>query len=506
MASLHRKLFEANLQVDSRKEQITILNAKTGEVELGLSKRKVTVDKFEIASDKLNGIIGSQIGVKQKTGIGHENVAIPPAFNENYTSLPHFSFNTPLEDKMVYGIGHILKPKIFVPKVPKNVGPIFKPDSYYGSSLISRRMWIRAIGVACGLCLLMKCSKLLVISDEDEDLSKCEDGRYGDDTGSSYLDEELRAEAKFLKACGTLPQTPAEIRKTKKSQDSQSHNEDTESTFNSNIPNSGIEDTLQKHPDQLQSPITVFQKWDNGSDSSSRSSNSTSVESYEIGPVASTKYKNKSVHFESLSDSSKNSSPNIINPPVKLTESPFDHTISKPTPYPTPLKLTDDMQTPGTVFPSYGKTRAQYLNSGINPINFCQFDTPIEEECIEESPQSELKLQESSNKKELNECPTLSSWLPPKSTHDEDCIDPSLPSQTPGDRVILGVINSDWNADETPKWGDVNGIPNTTNKYSKDQKVKWHATPFEERLEKALLEEKFILKMQQLGGTSCVEF
>ncbi|XP_076882609.1 protein JASON-like isoform X2 [Bidens hawaiensis] len=341
---------------------------------------------------------------------------------------------------------------------------------------------------------------LLAREDEDEDLSQCEEGRY-DGTDSSYLDEELLAEAKFLKACGTLPQTPAEFRKTKKSRDSQPHNKDTESTFSSNIPNTGIEDTLQKHPDQLQSQITVFQKWNNGSDSTSDSSNSTSAESYVIGPAASTKYKNKSVHFEFQSDSSKNSSPNIINPPVKLTDSPFDHTISKPTPYPTPLKLTDDMQTPGTVFPLYDKNRSQFLNSGINARNFMQLDTPIEEECVEESPQSELKLQESSNRKELNLCPTLSSWLPPKSNNDEACIDPNLSGRTPGDRVILGVINSDWNADETPKWVDVNGIPNTTNKYSKDQKVKWHATPFEERLEKALLEEKFVPKMTQLGGT-----
>ncbi|KAK1416365.1 hypothetical protein QVD17_32156 [Tagetes erecta] len=354
----------------------------------------------------------------------------------------------------------------------------------------------------------------LAQEDEDGDLSRCEDGRYGI-TGSPILDEELRAEAKFLKACGTLPETPVEIRRTEISKDLPPHKGETESTFNSVLPNTAIEEALQKQPDQLQSPISLLQKWDNGSDSSPHSSDSfkntdsissNSFDGCEIGPAASTQCKVKSVHFASQSDScsssSKSSSPKITKAPLKINESPFDHSISKPSPYPTPLKLTDDMQTPGTVFPS--KIRVQYAHSGINPRNFSQLDTPIEEECIDkESPQSQVKLQESSTRKELNMCPTLSSWLAPKSNNEGD-IDQSLTRQTPGDRRILGVIKSDLNADETsftPKWGDCNGIPNTTNKYSEDQKVSWHATPFEERLEKVLSEDKSIPKMKQLGGT-----
>ncbi|KAI7732901.1 hypothetical protein M8C21_015379, partial [Ambrosia artemisiifolia] len=323
-------------------------------------------------------------------------------------------------------------------------------------------------------------------------------------------------QAKFLKACGTLPQTPVEIRENDKSKDWQPHNGDTESKFSSRLSNIAIEEGLQTQPDQLQSPVTVFQKWENGSDFSSNSSNSSrnidsissnSTEGCGIEPAASTHCKNKSVHFKSQTDlcsfSSKKSSHNIIKVPLKLCESPFDHTISKPSPYPTPLKLTDDMQTPGTVFPSYGKSpriRVQYVHSSINPRNFSQLDSPIEEECIEqsdkESPQLQVKSQDSTTNKELNVCPTLSSWLPSKSDH-EGCVDQSLTSRTPGDRPILGVVTSDSNADETsftPEWGDVNGIPNTTTKYREDQKVNWHATPFEERLEKALSEDKFIPK------------
>ncbi|KAJ0669807.1 putative protein JASON [Helianthus annuus] len=529
--------------------------------------------------------------------------------------------------------------------------------------------------------------------DEDGDLSRCEDGRYGV-TGSPLLDDELRAEAKFLKACGTLPQTPVEIRKNDESKDSQPHNGDTESTFDSRLLNTAFEDALQKQPDQSQSPITVIQKWDNGSESSSHSSSSlknidsissnssegcgtlpqtpvefpkndksddsqprngdtesifdstntdteealqkqpdqfqspiavfqrwenvsdssshssnslkntdsissnssegcgtlpetpvefpkndksddsqprngdtesifdstntdteealqkqpdqfqspiavfqkwenvsdssshssnslknidsissNSSEGCGIEPAASTHCKSKSVRFKSQSDlcsfSSNNSPRNITKIPLKLCESPFDHTVSKPSPYPTPRKLTDDMQTPGTVFASYSKNasiRVQYVHSHITPRNFSQLDTPIEEECVDqsdkESPQSQVKLEDSTTEKELNVCPTLSSWLPSKSNH-EGCIDESLTSQTPG------VVTLDWNADETeftPKWGDGNGIPNTTTKYSEDQKVNWHATPFEERLEKALSEDKFVCKMKQLEETTCVEY
>ncbi|KAL8257987.1 hypothetical protein R6Q59_030028 [Mikania micrantha] len=190
---------------------------------------------------------------------------------------------------------------------------------------------------------------LLAHEDEDEDISKCEEGRCGV-IGSGVLDEELRAEAKFLKACGTLPQTPVEIRKTKKSKDP--HYGDTQSESNSRLPNTAIEfdEPLPKQIGQLQSPIDLFQKWENKSDSSSHLSNSlknkdsmssNSVEGCTIEPAASTHFKNKSVRFESQNDSCS---------------------LSSKSPYPTPLKLTDDMETPGTVFTSNSKnSRMKHL-------------------------------------------------------------------------------------------------------------------------------------------------
>lgn len=58
----------------------------------------------------------------------------------------------------------------------------------------------------------------------------------------------------------------------------------------------------------------------------------------------------------------------------------------------------------------------------------------------------------------------------------------------PEDRPIFGSLADHWEAawaTKRPTW-DGKGIPNSTNKYREDQKVMWHATPFEERLAQAL--------------------
>nr|XP_043629915.1 protein JASON-like [Erigeron canadensis] len=408
---------------------------------------------------------------------------------------------------------------------------------------------------------------VLVSEDESSDLAGREDGRCGV-TGSPLVDDELRAEAKFLKACGTIPQTPTEIRNAEMSKDSQPLNEVPESTFHSLLPHTATEEISEKQADQLQSPIRTFWKWENGSDSPSHTSSSSktekdinsfftsSSEGNGVGhaakdtqllnlsdsntPIVQSKQcKNRSVHFESQSDkcsfTSRSSSPKTSNKPLKPSESPYNHSLLKPSPYPTPLKLTDDMQTPGTVFPSSvnrkengknQKIRVQYVYSGISEEKSPLFEEPIKEEFSteeyldqpeNETPQSQVKLQESPTENESNVCPTLSSWLPHKS-NDENCIDQSLVpisqglpdfGQTPGDRPILGIVTANWNAEETsvtPKWWNGNGIPNTTNKYKEDQKVSWHETPFEQRLVKALSEEKFVTKRKQPEETTIIEY
>jgi hypothetical protein len=72
--------------------------------------------------------------------------------------------------------------------------------------------------------------------------------------------------------------------------------------------------------------------------------------------------RNKSVRFKCDFDgsSSRSSSENVSQNRNK-SELLGDQSVSKPSPYPTPRKLSDEMQTPGTVFPTnfenlpYGK-------------------------------------------------------------------------------------------------------------------------------------------------------
>uniref|UniRef100_J3L9X7 Uncharacterized protein n=1 Tax=Oryza brachyantha TaxID=4533 RepID=J3L9X7_ORYBR len=97
---------------------------------------------------------------------------------------------------------------------------------------------------------------------------------------------------------------------------------------------------------------------------------------------------------------------------------------------------------------------------------------------------------------------SLSCWLKPPSSDGgsqsdtegkvgkQRCYDNSVFTDLP----IFTASGLNWDDDKPtpvlPKLWDGNGIPNTTTKYKEDQKVSWHATPFEERLLKVLSDEK----------------
>eukprot|EP00252_Welwitschia_mirabilis_P026744 TRINITY_DN8877_c0_g1_i3.p1 TRINITY_DN8877_c0_g1~~TRINITY_DN8877_c0_g1_i3.p1 ORF type:complete len:384 (+),score=74.01 TRINITY_DN8877_c0_g1_i3:579-1730(+) len=71
------------------------------------------------------------------------------------------------------------------------------------------------------------------------------------------------------------------------------------------------------------------------------------------------------------------------------------------------------------------------------------------------------------------------------------------------DRPIIGLVAAHWNEQKENaacKWWDGKGIPNSTNKYKEDQKVNWHSTPFEERLEKALSNEQGVPSRKEING------
>ncbi|KAJ6920414.1 protein JASON-like isoform X2 [Populus alba x Populus x berolinensis] len=390
--------------------------------------------------------------------------------------------------------------------------------------------------------------------------------------GSSHINKGLRDEAKFLKACGTLTETPIEIRKAcEKFNGSPALDKDSEpSKFHSWLPSTSIKKLqLDNQTVQPLTPVKLCEGWGKDSVSSEQTPSSSCItnvhasEDSESGsrervikvqanenddvvagpPWLSTSIvqnRNKSVRFEcdfDTSSSKGSSSENSCQVPGKY-ESPGNLSVSKPSPKPTPLKLLDDMQTPGTVFPANletsgndGKTRirSQHVYSVLNPVESAsQWKLSKEDdfnslrlsgeprESLEQSesatPKPERGVKESSSGKDLKVEASLSSWFKPlQSTLGEDNPNTGTASskkfrfgRTPGDRPIIGMVAAHWNENEpsqiSPKWWDGNGIPNSTNKYKEDQKVSWHATPFEERLEKALSEESVISQRKPISG------
>ncbi|KAI3812317.1 hypothetical protein L1987_17024 [Smallanthus sonchifolius] len=390
-------------------------------------------------------------------------------------------------------------------------------------------------------------SSLLLLEAEDRGQSSPK-VRKGGVRGSAAPDislGELKAEAKFLKDCGTLPQTPAEIRNNEKLTNSKPQKVDEESsTFHSWIQNASIEKVKPgKQPGPESTSVKLFEEWENGLDSSSHSLdscvtgnnserlNSSSAEGggvkHDLENAAThadlAQRRNKSVRFDCDIDASpfslNSSSSEVTCQEPESSEYPSDYSVSKPSPYPTPLNLTNDMQTPGTVFPPYlqnketeknPRIRSQYVSPVLTPVeNAAQFKKLVQESFNSDdySAQSEVHHEKGASTagKELNEDTSLSSWLPPKQKTHLAGNNRSFIGRTPVDRPILGMVAAHWNADEVvespPKWWDGNGIPNSTNKYKEDQKVSWHATPFEERLEKALSEDRLIAERKQLGIT-----
>ncbi|MCD7455622.1 hypothetical protein HAX54_028831 [Datura stramonium] len=426
---------------------------------------------------------------------------------------------------------------------------------------------------------------------EDRDLYKTEMVNQDAGTPKSELDtKELRDQAKFLKACGTLPETPAEIRKgLAKCKDLSASKGDVEPLkFKSwlsdvaveklnldllpDIPTPSKSNGLEKQSGSLahtssscmtdgQNGQSLLKNSIHGSGSSNTpTSNEVNANqahrdaASEVSPTSnpSAQYMNRIVRFDCESDlsavSSKSTS-SALGENSKEAEFSGNYYASKNSPYPTPLKLSDEMQTPGTVFPTYldnianGKTariRSQYVYPVLNPVDRASQLKDLSDEnsySIEDlnsrlwtsnttesgerpneasfSPELGMsRLREASADKDSKIEASLSSWLKPSSINQDESKQQTSSAygnnvhygRTPGDRPILGLVAAHWKDDEnsriSPKWWDGNGIPNSTNKYKEDQKVSWHATPFEERLEKALSQESSISQRKQFSGTT----
>ncbi|KAI7724673.1 hypothetical protein M8C21_004550, partial [Ambrosia artemisiifolia] len=229
---------------------------------------------------------------------------------------------------------------------------------------------------------------------EDRDQSLPKDRERGV-IGSAEIDANLQE----LKA-----ETPAEIRNNKKLTDSKPRYEDTDSsTLDSWLHNASIEKVkLEKQHGAQSSSIKLVEQWENGSDTLSHSPdscvtghnserlNSSSAEGGGVKHdsenagihVGLAQRRNKSVRFDcdiGASPYSLNSSSSEVTcQEPKSSGYPSDYSVSKPSPYPTPLSLSDDMQTPGTVFPSYIRTKEFEKNPRTRSHNLSPVLTPVE--------------------------------------------------------------------------------------------------------------------------------
>ncbi|KAL0320026.1 UNVERIFIED_CONTAM: protein JASON, partial [Sesamum radiatum] len=343
-------------------------------------------------------------------------------------------------------------------------------------------------------------------------------------------------QAKFLKACGTLLETPVEIRKASRSFLSTQYKEES-LNFNSWLPNASIEKLkLENQPDESPAPVIISEALGAGSSVNSPSScmtdghnsrrdsvisnassdiqtvitpidvpddetHSSAISSVSPEDVATNvPCKNKSVRFECESDSPASSSASSSQRP-KQSGSAGKYSVAKVSPYPTPLKLTDEMETPGTVFPAYlndmagrqcTRIRSQYVHSFLDPVeypsqwkeskdensdpNHLRGSPELNDEAaLKSTPVPSMLMEDLSVVKDRKDEVSSSSWLKPHSpNHDADneLFGPTSGKNihfgpTPGDRPILGLVAAHWNDDETsrisPKWWDGNGIPNSTN-------------------------------------------
>ncbi|KAK1612521.1 hypothetical protein QYE76_036194 [Lolium multiflorum] len=330
-----------------------------------------------------------------------------------------------------------------------------------------------------------------VLSDEEKGFgaSRGSDEHLEDDTG---IDTELRQEADYLKLCGTISQTPAELQNASPDINLETANEVGKI--------SGIGATS----------VSEF----NSSECFKCEEDHTLMTEIEVPRVESVDSVPQSVLREKS--------------PFWSIKNRFSG--SSGSPCPTPLVLSDDMQTPGTIYTSHTgssmsrkrvRTRKQFVYPILRPIEnrlhpmeltgdslpMLPLNTPGQINlradyikkphktssnsvakvgfsksppicfpnenalCQEKETHSpeELKCQISSpksNSDEKHAALSLAHWLKPPSPEDVE-------NPTP----------------ELCKAWDGNCIPNTTTKYKEDQKVSWHATPFEERLLKVLSDE-----------------
>ncbi|KAF7083823.1 hypothetical protein CFC21_087569 [Triticum aestivum] len=387
----------------------------------------------------------------------------------------------------------------------------------------------------------------------DDGTAKLEENRtpkedLGNDGG---VDDDLRREANYLKSCGTISETPPEILKASNQVEEE---EITECNETSNNAEENKEALVSENKDYLSEGFNS-----DGHDGALKHDQDTNEGTDDHATE---------VESAPRSSSQERSSDQIIrNQNPDRSDSPF----------PTPLVLRDDIQTPGFtthqgnfkpgkrgraskqfVYPvlrpienklqwtelrdesspvvashppkrrylsadstENEKPQQQTLPSSVNantelssesaPFLFhagrkeqhAQEVTPPEEPRDENVNQQQLvgggvgELMSKSSENGKHGVASLSCWLKTSCADGEGQTGRQLGfgSVDLSDVPIFVASGLNWDIENNPtpmlpKAWDGNGIPNTTTKYKEDQRVSWHATPFEERLMKVLSDEK----------------
>ncbi|XP_062105710.1 protein JASON isoform X2 [Humulus lupulus] len=344
----------------------------------------------------------------------------------------------------------------------------------------------------------------LFISEDKQD-SPCKNSG-GAGAGTPEIDKELKDEARFLKACGTLAETPIEIRKaSSKWNSSPLHDGDSEtSKFHSWLPNTSIKKLqLENQIDQPSTPTKLSEERPHVSGSLEYTPGSSCVSNVQNSGRVSVGSTEGSGAGGSYSAATSHAYPTeyvttLETPQLSATNAPCRNKSVR-------FECDSDLSSFGGSSSENGSQnlkRAESPGESRKSLDQPESATPMSKETIGETLSEELNVEAS-----------LSTWLKPipsiKDGNNKNFVGVSGPgrprvARTPMDRPIIGMVAAHWNEDDpsriSPKWWDGNGIPNSTNKYKEDQKVSWHATPFEERLEKALSEESFISQRQPIQG------
>ncbi|XP_057792871.1 protein JASON-like isoform X2 [Salvia miltiorrhiza] len=277
---------------------------------------------------------------------------------------------------------------------------------------------------------------------------------------------EFKDENKFSKPNGTTLETPIKIRKAlEKWEDASAQIEAQKSLkFDSWLPNASMEKLKLEKQSNESSTLA-------GSCSFLDTPSSCMTDGHYTGGISSTSVQGGDIHNAAEIQASDRTAISSIS--SEQSGSADAHSVTRPLSYP----------------------NMEEFDEGGEDSALCHHGESNEQNDVEDANDEEGGL---------------TSWFKPISAKQSGSNKQfsSISSQNkkpPADRPILGMVAAHWNdveaPNDPPKWWDGNGIPNSTNKYKEDQKVSWHATPFEERLEKALSEESLISQRKPTNET-----